>query len=58
MRLVERVEALSGPSGRVSRAYEYAAWTALFAAVLLWQAFAVVGLAFYVSSIVLRREGF
>ena len=55
--LVERAEALSGPSGRVSRAYERAAWIALFAAILLWQAFAIVGLAFYVSAIVLRREG-
>ena len=56
--LVEGVERLSGDSHRVSRGYVLAAWVFLAISVLAWPWFATAALAFYVSAIVLRREGF
>ena len=54
--LDERLEALSGSSGRVSRAYTVAAWLFLVAA-LFWTPFAAAATGFMFGGFLLRREG-
>lgn len=55
--LVEYAEALSAGSNRVSRGYVVAAWIMLTISVIAWPWFSMAALGFYVSAIVLRREG-
>ncbi len=54
--LDERLDALSGPSGRISRAYTVAAWLFL-AAALFWTPFAAAATGFMLGGFMLRREG-
>lgn len=55
--LVSYVERLSNGSNTVSTAYRRAAWVTLALALLVWQPFALAALGFYLSAILLRREG-
>jgi len=54
--LDERLEGLSGPSGRISRAYTVAAWGFLLMA-FLWTPFAAAATGFMFGGFLLRREG-
>lgn len=56
-RLVSYAERLSGGSNNVSTAYRRAAWVTLAVAIVVWQPFALAALGFYLSAILLRREG-
>lgn len=56
-RLVFYAERLSSRPNAVSTAYSHAAWITLAVAILVWEPFALAALGFYLSAILLRREG-